>query len=353
MKRLNSAIALIMALLMILSLGGCTLNKGTTWIAKSGDEEIPAGLYLLNVSTGYNTAVSVLEQMYMADETSVNLEDLWKNNLDGMSIDQWITEETKESVVNYVAIKDKFEELGFEFDEADLALIEQEVKSYWETDKDSYQHSGVSKDSIRKQVESRYRSRMIFDSIYGKGGEKEVSDKVLKDFYADNYTHIQYLAVSVKDLEGAELEKREELLDAAIKDARAGGDFVAILKELEHDIMMLTGTKKEDLPQRSDTHFDATISVSTELAYPQALLEALPEMEIDSYKVVKGTTELILVKKIDPMSDSENFEANRESILSAAMNDEFMEMVAEWGKAVEIEFNEKALKRYTAKKMVG
>ena len=65
MKLLRSAIALMMALLMVLSLGGCTMNKGTTWIAKSGAETIPAGLYLLNVSSGYNAAVSVLEQMYL------------------------------------------------------------------------------------------------------------------------------------------------------------------------------------------------------------------------------------------------------------------------------------------------
>lgn len=69
----------------------------------------------------------------------------------------------------------KFNELGFSFDEADEALINQEVENYWSESKDSYEETGVSKDSIRLQVESRYRSRMIFDSIYGKGGEKEVA----------------------------------------------------------------------------------------------------------------------------------------------------------------------------------
>jgi|GEM_PF-952703 len=353
MKLLRSAIALMMALLMVLSLGGCTMNKGTTWIAKSGEETIPAGLYLLNVSSGYNTAVSVLEQMYLEDAESVNLEDLWKNSLDGLSVDQWITEETKESIVNYVAILNKFNELGFTFDEADLMLIEQEVNNYWESDSASYKQSGVSKDSVRKQVESRYRSRVIFDHIFGEGGEKEVSDDVLKQYYADNYTHIQYLSVSIKDKEGDELQQRKDLLDEAIKDARAGGDFVAILKELEHDVLTLSGTAKEDLPERSDDHFDAVIYDSTKGYYPEELLTAVAEMDVDSYKVVTGETELILVKKIDPMAEEEYFKANRESILSAAMNGEFLEMVAEWGKTVEIEFNEKALKRYSAKNIVG
>ena len=92
---------------------------------------------------------------------------------------------------------------------------------------------------------------------------------------------------------------------------------------------------------------------SSEGYYPEELLTAVAEMDVDSYKVVTGETELILVKKIDPMAEEEYFKANRESILSAAMNGEFLEMVAELGKTVEIEFNEKALKRYSAKNIVG
>lgn len=48
MKQLKSALALVLALVMVLALGGCTLNKGTTWIAKSGDVTAPSGVYILN-----------------------------------------------------------------------------------------------------------------------------------------------------------------------------------------------------------------------------------------------------------------------------------------------------------------
>ena len=64
MKQLKSALALVLALVMVLALGGCTLNKGTTWIAKSGDVTLPSGVYILNLSSNYSSAVSVLQQMY-------------------------------------------------------------------------------------------------------------------------------------------------------------------------------------------------------------------------------------------------------------------------------------------------
>lgn len=32
MKQLKSALAFVMAFMMVLSLGGCTLNRGTTWL---------------------------------------------------------------------------------------------------------------------------------------------------------------------------------------------------------------------------------------------------------------------------------------------------------------------------------
>ena len=103
-----------------------------------------------------------------------NIDDLWKNNLDGKSLNDWITDETKGGITKIAfPVSQKFNELGFSFDEADAALINQEVETYWSDGKDSYEEAGVSKESIRLQVESRYRSRMIFHSIYGKGGKKK------------------------------------------------------------------------------------------------------------------------------------------------------------------------------------
>lgn len=66
------------------------------------------------------------------------------------------------------------------------------------------------------------RSRMIFDSIYGKGGEKEVSDADLKAYYAENYQHIQYISISTKDLEGDDLQKRKDLANEMIGRAVMG-----------------------------------------------------------------------------------------------------------------------------------
>lgn len=83
MKQLKAALALVLALVMVLALGGCTLNKGTTWIAKSGNITLPSGVYILNLSSNYSSAVSVLQQMHTENAESVNVKNLWKNNLDG------------------------------------------------------------------------------------------------------------------------------------------------------------------------------------------------------------------------------------------------------------------------------
>ena len=353
MKQLKSALALVLALVMVLALGGCTLNKGTTWIAKSGDVTLPSGVYILNLSSNYSSAVSVLQQMYTENAESVNVKNLWKNNLDGKSLNDWITDKTKGSIQNYFAVLQKFNELGFSFDEADEALINQEVENYWSESKDSYEETGVSKDSIRLQVESRYRSRMIFDSIYGKGGEKEVSDADLKAYYAENYQHIQYISISTKDLEGDDLQKRKDLANEMIGRARDGEDFVSLLKETEKELLLEKGTAEADIPSRADDYFDYTLSASTESYYPEAMVTAVKEMKADEVKVVTTDDALILVKKLDPMADEENFEENRESILSAAKNEDFLELVDQWSQETEVTFNDASVKRYSAKKMLG
>lgn len=353
MKRLKSVLALVAAVAVLLALGGCTLNQSTTWIAKSGDITLPAGVYILNLSNNYTSAVSVLQQMYTENAESVNVKDLWKNSLDGKSLNDWISDETQKSVKNYFAILNRFNELGFSFDEADQALISQEVENYWSEGKESYEKTGVSKESLRLQVESRYRSRMIFNSIYGQGGEKEVSDKELKDYYAENYQNIQYISVSTKNLEGEELQKRKDLVDQAITRARDGEDFVSLLKETERTLLKEQGTAEESLPNRADNYFDNTISASTESYYPEAMISAVKQMKADELKVITTDDALILVKKLDPMADQENFQKDREAILSAVKNDEFLEQVAQWAESVQVTFNDAAVKRYAAKKMLG
>ena len=286
MKRLKSVLALVAAFAVLLALGGCTLNKSTTWIAKSGDTTLPAGVYILNLSNNYSSAVSALQQMYTENAESVNPKNLWKNSLDGKSVNDWIRDKTKDSVKNYFAVLNRFNELGFSFDEADQALINQELENYWSEGKESYEKSGVSKESVRLQIESRYRSRMIFNSIYGKGGEKEVSDQELKAYYAENYQNIQYISVSTKDLKEEKLQKRKDLVDEAITRARKGEDFVSILKETERTLLKEQGSAEADLPNRADDYYDNIISASTESYYPEAMVTAIKQMKADEVKVI-------------------------------------------------------------------
>ena len=222
----------------------------------------------------------------------------------------------------------------------------------WSEGKDSYEKTGVSKESVRLQVESRYRSRMIFNSIYGKGGEKEVSDAQLKEYYADNYQNIQYLSVSTKDMEGEKLQKRKDVVDDAITRARSGEDFVSILKETERTLLKEQGTAEDQLPNRADDYFDFVISASSESYYPEEMVAAAKQMKADELKVVTTDDALILIKKLDPMADQEKFEADREAILSAVKNDEFLQQVEQWAQSVQVTFNDAAVKRYAAKKLL-
>jgi len=175
----------------------------------------------------------------------------------------------------------------------------------------------------------------------------------LKAYYAENYQHIQYISISTKDLEGDDLQKRKDLANEMIGRARDGEDFVSLLKETEKELLLEKGTAEADIPSRADDYFDYTLSASTESYYPEAMVTAVKEMKADEVKVVTTDDALILVKKLDPMADEENFEENRESILSAAKNEEFLELVDQWSQETEVTFNDASVKRYSAKKMLG
>ena len=58
MKIGKKALAAVLALALALA-AGCS-SKDTSWVARSGEDAIPAGVYLVELMMGYNEAASQL-----------------------------------------------------------------------------------------------------------------------------------------------------------------------------------------------------------------------------------------------------------------------------------------------------
>ena len=62
-----------------------------------------------------------------------------------------------------------------------------QAESYYEQAGENLEKNGISKDSIELLYQITYMKVKVFDAIYGEGGEKEVSEQELRDYYEKNY----------------------------------------------------------------------------------------------------------------------------------------------------------------------
>ncbi|MBP1550571.1 MAG: hypothetical protein J6A05_11280, partial [Oscillospiraceae bacterium] len=129
-----SAIAVTSA--MALSLASCA--QDTTWGAKIDDTELRAGIFIYYQSDALSRAYD-----YMTETDT----DVMAITIDGMSTSDWVNDQAVKSMQEYVAIENKFNELGLVFDNNEEELAKANVEQWWSYVSEYFESIGVSQQS--------------------------------------------------------------------------------------------------------------------------------------------------------------------------------------------------------------
>ncbi len=173
--------ALGAAVLMVSGLAACSTGEDTKWVAKYGETTVPAGVYIDKLISSYTTIVSQLD---------AEVKDPLKEQIDGVSVSQKITEDAQQQLHEYIAIERKFAEMGLTVSDADTAAIEQNVDQFWAYVGETYQANGVSRESYVLSYLNGAKRSQIFQAIYGEGGTDAVPEQELKDKFYNDYAKI-------------------------------------------------------------------------------------------------------------------------------------------------------------------
>ncbi len=326
MKKIASG---ALALLLAGSLTAC--GGDTSWAYRSGDDTVTSGMYIGLSINALNTAYSL--------EGFDNTKTPFQQKLEGEDAVQWLKEKTEELAREYLAVEQKFDEMGLTLAENEVNGVSATVELYWTTlgMGTSYTDAGCGKESFTKIYTNSAKRGRLFQTIYGEGGEKEVPESELKTIFANDYAKGTYFTVSLTDedgnaLTGADLiDKKEEAQKLA--DRIAGGEDIEEVKA-EYN-----GTDKSDdssvVIQRSNENLTAG---GTAIVKGKAGESGM--VTDDKYAYV------YLVQ--DPLS-GDTFENYRSTVLQNLKGDEFNETVAEWAAAVTLEENAASLRKHSPK----
>lgn len=336
-KTFKKAAALGLAAVIGLSATACSTP---TWCAKSGEDTLAVGAYIYTMVNAYTSA-----NYQVTDSSTPVLE----QKIEDQPAAEWIENQTQDSIRTMLATNKKFEEMGLSFTSEEIDAINKSIDSGWAQYSKTLEGMGVSKDSYGKvavwQGEKYYK---IFDAIYGEGGEKEVSDSEVESFFKENYTSYSYFTKSLKttDKDGKSTDMTEEEINK-VKEAFEG--YAKQVNEDDKSMEDVAKTYKTDDSLESDPLKTST-TILDNSSLSDDLKTALKDLKNGEATAIKsGTTYYVICKNdINDQVEKLSNESDRANVLSQMKSEEFNKTMEEYTKGVDVQFNDAALKKYTA-----
>jgi hypothetical protein len=370
MKKIKTAAILAAAMITLTACGANTRFAGTV-----DGEDIPAGVYIYQEMTAFYDAYSLQSEEDMTAGTP-----LLDSVIEDIPARQWIADETLKKLREYAAINKKFADLGLDYttDEYGMTMddvVDESIDYSWDSNiAPTLMPYGISKESYRQVQLNAVKRDQLFEYYYGPGGEKEVPEAEIKKYLTDNFAHIDYFEMPLKDAEGNLLKsdgkaERMAMAEDYIARAKGGEDFNDIMKQYEDWYTDLT-TPDENAIQAGDTAVAADPAASPEDEVPptNAMFikkgDAYPSAEIDTkvfeyqsqypdftesqYIIVEAENgERYWVVKIMPLlEDPTYYEDTRLSAFYELKSVEFIVLIDIWTRDQQLILNEKAVERY-------
>lgn len=228
-KNIKRTAAAAIAAAMAMSFAAC--GEDTIWAATANGEQIPAGVYIYFLQNAYYDAL----YQQTADEDG-NTPDLFTQQIDGMDAKDWIREQAAQEMLRISAVEQKCGEYGIELSSDDEEAAKLYIEQVWDYYGSYYEDEGISMQSYLNIYENNLKSQLLFEKLYGEGGDYEVSESELKAYLDENYALINYISMELKDGEGnllksAGKEERKAMAEEYIERYKNGESLDALNAE--------------------------------------------------------------------------------------------------------------------------
>ncbi len=340
-KFAKRAAALLLAVVLGLSLTGC-YNEGLTWAAKTGDTELPIGMYIYYLSVAYNEAAAQIDT-----DTEV-----LKGEVEGTPADEWIKDRAKSYIQQYCWMQDEMERLGLTMTDDDYTEALQTTQSYWTYFGSSLEEFGIAETSY-DMAYSQYNVMYlkVFQALYGEGGEREISEDELRTHFEDTYMNYEYftapLTTTAEDGSSADMSDEEK------------DDVSAALNALRTRVAdgeLTTEEAATEYAESIDAESTYTQSVNnrdgmTSSYLPEAFVTSLESMQEGDIQVFEASGYMVFLHRLpiaDAVEETLGSEDGRLTLMIELKNEEYQTYVREAAAdGIEgLEWNEEALARY-------
>ena len=351
---------LVIAVIFLTPLSGC--YKSANVLTIEGYNIYP-GLYL------YFQLQAIAEAAEKFDNLITGKE-LYAQTIDNIPARDWINNRTVGIAREFVFVNREFERLGLDKQMLDLEMsyYESSMKSEWQQIAYFYMRNGVGYETFYKEYEYLLMSNQVFSALYvDEGGELEVPEKEIIDYFSDNYIYLDYITLKKTDEYGLDLDEdiieelREEAEDMRKVAVQAASEAAAVYSESENtglqaafDWYLAENSIPEDEAQelREGMVIEQVIVTPNTTGFDAGFLEELNAAAPNRYQVYETDSLFYLYCRRSMLEYNEDSWTDyKSSIVSALRGDEYTIYLAEYSRYLYLSENRGARRYFSLNKV--
>jgi len=326
-------LALLLALCMLLT--ACLTNGAATAVSATySGGDLPAGVYLYYLATSTSKVTSALE---IYDETVLN------ETYEGKNAAEWIVNDARESLRTHAVVEAKFAELGLSLGEDIINYADATLSTFWAKYGHEMKQYGIAKSSADLVILNNIKSDILITALYGEGGEHEISEDELLDYYKENYRRTILLVMPMANMSEESFAIKERLFDEYYDRIRNGEDIYDLIIEEYARTGGLTIDETREV-FKNDTQIQV---ISRDVALPEALIDQIfSTTELDVPQQYSDGDFNIIFEVRDLVRDGFNFNYMRETLLTKCADEDYRAKLSDWADSINFVENSAAIERY-------
>ena len=352
MKMVKRIAALVMVAVFTLSLAGC-IHKKNEIAVTIGDIEFTSAYYMCALINADMEAKQKVDETLTEDETEeINY---YSKKIDKKKFVDWVEDRAIEILKENASYKQLCQKNDVELSDELQTEASEAVTTLWDYYGYSayYEPNGVSRDTYAMFTEDTYYSEAYFESIYGKGGSKEIAeDKVSKEI-TDNYVILDKISVTY-DSEATDEEKAESkaTLEEYASQIKSGSKTFIEIYEAHNDITEEVTTEEDEELKPVNTY--ASISGAEGTSFEDENFETYKDYEFDAVQVVENATQTgyDLIIKRDISADAYFMDYLDSFARHTIADEDFEKEIDENSSKLKPEINNYAIGQFKVKKIV-
>ena len=344
MKNFKKIFAIVLVAVMVLSFCGCH-KKGEIAI-KIGDVSFTSAYYMCALLEADMDARQQIDTKAKSDDSIDTSKEgyYYSQKIDGKKYVTYVKDTALDRLKTLASYKIKAKEAKLKISDEQQSTIDTYVSYYWNSYGYSalYEPNGVSKDTFAEFFRDSYYSDLYFDYLYGKDGEKAISDDEITAFMNENYVLADVLSEDLSSKEEAEVTAITEQFD----------EFYSGLKsnKVTFNEVYETYNKTEE-GQKQESY--STVLGSSKTDNADENFDTIKAMAVGEVKLIKAEdgSKITLVVKKDLSADETQKENLDETIRHNLKGEEFEADIEVFKKTLKVNENKSATKQFNIKKI--